>query len=75
MKTCVFPFSRRNAFEWTMRSRSRWNGVRTLDSSSGSALPRVSYERIAKGESDSSRARIRSSKPVAAGRATSTPQA
>ena len=25
MKTCVLPFSRRNGFEWTMRSRSRWN--------------------------------------------------
>ena len=29
MKTCVLPFSRRNGFEWTIRSRSRWNGVRT----------------------------------------------
>ena len=29
MKTCVLPFRRRNGFEWTIRSRSRWNGVRT----------------------------------------------
>ena len=50
MKTCVFPFSRRNGFEWTMRSRSRWNGVRTVHSSSGSARPRVSNERTAKGD-------------------------
>ena len=51
MKTCVLPLSRRNGFEWTMRSRSRWNGVRTGDSSSGSSRPRVSYERTASGES------------------------
>ena len=37
MKTCVLPFSRRNAFEWTIRSRSRWNGVRSRHSSSGGA--------------------------------------
>ena len=29
MKTCVLPFSRRNGFEWRIRSRSRWNGVRS----------------------------------------------
>ena len=29
MKTWVFPFRRRNDFECVMRSRSRWNGVRT----------------------------------------------
>jgi hypothetical protein len=52
MKTCVFPFSRRNGFEWTIRSRSRWNGVRTLHGSSGRARPRVSYdERTATGYS------------------------
>ena len=50
MKTCVFPFSRRNGFEWTMRSRSRWNGVRTPHASSSRARPRVSYERTANGE-------------------------
>jgi hypothetical protein len=32
-KTCVFSRRRRNAFEWTMRSRSRWNGVRRRHSS------------------------------------------
>ena len=43
MKTCVLPFSRRNDFECTMRSRSRWNGVRSEHSSgSGRALPAVS---------------------------------
>ena len=45
MKTCVFPFSRRNGFEWRMRSRSRWNGVRTPHGSSARSRPRVSYER------------------------------
>src|SRR4051794_23762939 len=63
MKTCVLWRSRRNAFEWTIRSRSRWNGVRTLHSgSSGCARPRVSYERTASGESQcSSCSRMRAS--------------
>ena len=65
MKTWVFPFRRRNGFEWTIRSRSRWNGVRTGDGSSGSARPRVSYERTASGDSHSaSSARMRSSNEV-----------
>src|SRR6266542_4252011 len=51
MKTCVFPLRRRNGFEWTIRSRSRWKGVRTADSTSGCRRPRVSYERTASGES------------------------
>ena len=53
MKTWVFPFSRRNGFEWRMRSRSRWNGVRSRHSSSSRSRPRVSYERTASGESAS----------------------
>ena len=63
MKTWVFPFSRRNGFEWTIRSRSRWNGVRTPHGSSGRRRPLVSYERTASGDSHaSSRSRTRSSK-------------
>src|SRR6187551_78708 len=62
MKTCVLCFRRRNDFEWTMRSRSRWKGVRRPHSSSWIARPRVSYERTATGESeDSSCSRIRAS--------------
>src|SRR6188508_2558479 len=62
MKTCVLCFSRRNDFEWTMRSRSRWKGVRRPHSSSSAARPRVSYERTASGESQvSSCSRIRAS--------------
>ena len=60
MNTCVLPFRRRNGFEWTIRSRSRWNGVRTGESSSGRSRPRVSYERTASGESQpSSSSRMR----------------
>src|SRR5437764_1990220 len=63
MKTWVLPFSRRNGFEWTIRSRSRWNGVRTPHSSSGRSRPRVSYERTASGDSHrSSRSRSSISK-------------
>ena len=40
-KTCVLCRSRRNAFEWTMRSRSRWNGVRSRHSSSACVAPAV----------------------------------
>src|SRR5215211_3244632 len=50
MKTCVLCFSRRNAFEWTIRSRSRWNGVRSDESSSATAR-RAGYERAARGDS------------------------
>ena len=64
MKTWVFPFSRRNGFEWTIRSRSRWNGVRTSDSGSGTGLPRVSNERTANGDRLSSSARIRASNVI-----------
>ena len=34
MKTWVLCFSRRNALQWTMRSRSRWKGVRRVQGSS-----------------------------------------
>src|SRR5829696_1808416 len=34
MNTCVLCFSRRKALAWTMRSRSRWNGVLSEHSSS-----------------------------------------
>src|SRR3990172_8439576 len=42
MNTCVLCFSRRNAFEWRMRSRSRWNSVRTVEGFSGDSPPRPS---------------------------------
>src|SRR5262245_19629790 len=51
MKTCVLPLRRRNGFEWRMRSRSCWNGVRSRHSSSSRRRPRVSYERTASDES------------------------
>src|SRR5919202_6953306 len=60
MNTCVLCLSRRNAFEWTIRSRSRWNGVRSGESGSGTAR-RAGYERAASGESErSSNAAMRS---------------
>src|SRR5919199_5320950 len=60
MKTCVLCLRRRNAFECTMRSRSRWNGVRSGESGSGTAR-RAGYERAASGESErSSNAAMRS---------------
>src|SRR6266496_4754997 len=66
MKTWVLPFNRRNGFEWTIRSRSRWKGVRTPHSSSARGRPRVSYERTASGESQrSSCSRTRASKASA----------
>src|SRR5437764_9879438 len=66
MKTCVLCFSRRNAFEWTIRSRSRWNGVRSGESSSGWAR-RAGYDRAASGDSaDSSSAAMRSGNSEAA---------
>ena len=65
-KTCVLWRRRRNALEWTIRSRSRWNGVRRRHSSSGASRPRVSYERTASGESHcSSCSRTASAKPSA----------
>src|SRR5918999_3396166 len=53
MNTCVLCLRRLNAFEWTMRSRSRWNGVRWSESGSGSSRD-AGYERVASGESCSS---------------------
>src|SRR4051794_24267683 len=50
MNTCVLCLSRRNAFEWTIRSRSRWNGVRSGESGSGTQR-RAGYERVASGDS------------------------
>src|SRR3954454_18083021 len=65
-KTCVLCRRRRKAFEWTIRSRSRWNGVRRRHSSSEASRPRVSYERTASGESHcSSCSRTESAKPTA----------
>src|SRR5919204_6015353 len=51
MKTCVLCISRRNDLECTIRSRSRWNGVRTEHGSSSWTRPPPSYERTASGES------------------------
>src|SRR2546430_5899317 len=66
MKTWVLCLRRRNDFEWTIRSRSRWNGVRRRQSSSDCCRPRVSYERTASGESQaSSCSRIRAAKASA----------
>src|SRR6478609_8566910 len=50
MNTCVLCLRRRNAFECTMRSRSRWNGVRSGESGSGRTRL-AGYERVASGES------------------------
>ena len=55
-----------------MRSRSRWNSVRTPHASSGRSRPRVSNERTANGDSDSSSARMRSSKALLGARKAST---
>ena len=41
MKTCVLCLSRRNAFEWMIRSRSRSNAVRNSSGSSGRSRPRL----------------------------------
>src|SRR5215211_2608642 len=74
MNTCVLPFRRRNGFEWTIRSRSRWNGVRTGDSSSGWSRPRVSYDSTASGESQalsSSRVRAANVSAIVSGIASS----
>src|SRR5436853_2790467 len=72
MKICVFPFSRRKGFECKMRSRSRWNGVRTLHSYSSCGRPAVSYERTASGKSAGSPcSRMRAAKASATLPATS----
>jgi hypothetical protein len=66
MKTWVLCLSRRNAFECTIRSRSRWNGVRIGESSSATAR-RAGYERAASGDRwASSEARRRSWNSVVA---------
>ncbi len=70
MKTCVLPLSRRNDFEWVIRSRSRWNGVRTPHSSSWASRPRVSYEATASGE----RASRSCSRTVSANRSATEPR-
>src|SRR5215210_6939849 len=49
MNTCVLCLSRLNALECTIRSRSRWKGVRCGESSSGRSR-RAGYERAACGE-------------------------
>src|SRR3982074_3091715 len=51
MTTCVLRRSRRKALEWTIRSRSRWKGVRRRHGSSGLTRPRDSYEGTASGDS------------------------
>src|SRR4051812_30890717 len=61
MNTWVLCLSRRNALEWTIRSRSRWNGVRWSESSSGMSR-RPGYERAASGDRLSSDRSIRSRK-------------
>src|SRR5690348_3003881 len=67
MNTCVLCLRRRNDFEWTMRSRSRWNGVRSGESGSGRARL-AGYERVASGESHAcSHAWVRSWKWSAVG--------
>src|SRR3954468_12760733 len=53
MNTCVLCLRRLNAFACTIRSRSRWNGVRGGESSSATAL-RAGYERVASGPSQRS---------------------
>src|SRR5215212_8702987 len=59
MNTWVLCLRRRKAFECTIRSRSRWNGVRWEESCSGSSR-RAGYERSASGESRSSWSSMRS---------------
>src|SRR5918998_1507910 len=59
MNTCVLCLRRRNALECTIRSRSRWNGVGWSESGSGTSRS-AGYERVASGESCSSRRSTRS---------------
>src|SRR5918998_1877066 len=61
MNTCVLCLRRRNALECTIRSRSRWNGVGWSESGSGTSRS-AGYERVASGESCSSRRSTRSRK-------------
>src|SRR5690348_16193212 len=49
MNTCVLCMRRRNAFEWTIRSRSRWKSVRIGSRGSGRARPRDAALRAAYG--------------------------
>src|SRR5829696_608708 len=65
MNTWVLCFRRRNALECTIRSRSRWKGVRWSESDSESSRT-AGYERVASGESDSSSRSIRSLNEVRA---------
>ena len=51
MKTCVLCLSLRNAFECTMRSRSRWNAVRSGCGGSSRSRPLVSDDRTARSDS------------------------
>src|SRR3954454_11968386 len=53
MNTCVLCLRRLSAFAWTIRSRSRWNGVRSGESNSATAL-RAGYDRVASGPSQRS---------------------
>jgi hypothetical protein len=43
-KTCVLYSSLRNAVEWTMRSRSRWNSLRVGAEGSAKRRPRLASE-------------------------------
>src|SRR5919197_5088421 len=70
MNTWVLCLSRLKAFEWTIRSRSRWNGVRMTLSGSGSR--RIArYDGVALSHRYSrSQARTRSSSDLAEAAAT-----
>ena len=60
--TCVLCLSRRNVLECTIRSRSRWNGVRSEQSGSGRRRT-AGYDSVARGDSvAASSARMRSAK-------------
>src|SRR5660398_170190 len=55
MKTCVLCFRRRNALQCTIRSLSRWKGVRILQARSASTLPWDSADLCANGERPASK--------------------
>src|SRR5680860_811048 len=55
MKTCVLCFRRRNALQCTIRSLSRWKGVRILQARSASTLPWDSADPCANGERPASK--------------------
>src|SRR5438105_1943437 len=59
MNTCVLCFSRRNALQWMIRSRSRWYSVRMSDGGSARTRPRLSKLRAAAGASSRSRSSSR----------------